>query len=70
MSEVTVKIAPNDVGVTIGSASMELCAESNVQIITEILDRDPYEGNYTITPTQHRIELPTKDKRMKENIVF
>lgn len=70
MSEVNVQIVPTEMDVSIDSDGMSLSIESNIQMVSEMLDRDPYEGNYTITPTQQRIELQTKDKRMTENIVI
>ena len=57
-----VTIQPQTVKISIGSKSMGIGIES--PIAREIIDCDPYIGEYEITPNNELQILPTKNLRM------
>lgn len=63
---VTVEFFPAAMSVEISSASIETGFEN--QIAREAVEREPYEGSYTITPGNSEIVLATKNKRMTDDV--
>ena len=53
----TVSVQQTDMGVTLGSP-----------VARDYVERDPYTGDYEITPTAEVIVLETKDKRMTDHV--
>lgn len=63
-----VTIQPQTVKISIGSKSMGIGIES--PIAREIINCDPYIGEYEITPNNELQILPTKNLRMLNNVVI
>ena len=54
---VTVKVNPTTMGVAFGNP-----------VARDYVERDPYEGSYTVTPSGEAQILQTKNLRMTDNI--
>ncbi len=63
-----VTIQPQKVKISINQKNMGIGI--NNQIAREIVDSDPYEGEYIVTPTNEEQILLTKNLRMLENVVI
>lgn len=63
----TVTFIPAQINVEIAQPSMGVSTET--PIARDYVERDPYEGEYTITPTSETQILETKNFRMTDNIV-
>ena len=55
---VEVSVNPSTMGVTMG-----------MPVARDLVERDPYEGSYEITPTQETQTLSTNNKRMTADVV-
>ena len=63
-----VTIQPQKVKISINQKNMDIGI--NNQIAREVVDLDPYEGEYIVTPTNEEQILLTKNLRMLENVVI
>lgn len=61
-----VKIQPQTVTVSVNPATMGVSFGN--PIAREIVERDPYTGSYTITPSSETQILETNNLRMTDNI--
>lgn len=62
-----VTIQPQKVKISINQKSMGIGI--NNQIAREVIDLDPYEGEYVITPNNETQTLLTKNLRMTNNVI-
>lgn len=62
-----VSFQPQIVSVSASSPSAEISL--GTPIVKDYVDRDPYIGSYTVTPTTETQTLQTNNKRMTNNIV-
>lgn len=56
--------------IIVNAKSPKILAETATPIVKEFVERDPYTGDYTITPSSETQTLLTKDKRMTDQIVI
>lgn len=63
----TVTFIPVQINVEITQPSMGV--STGTPIARDYVERDPYDGEYTITPTSETQILETKNFRMTDNIV-
>lgn len=63
----TVTFIPAQINVEITQPSMGV--STGTPIARDYVERDPYDGEYTITPTSETQILETKNFRMTDNIV-
>lgn len=63
-----VTIQPQKVKISINQKNMGIGI--NNQIAREVVNLDPYEGEYIVTPTNEEQILLTKNLRMLENVVI
>lgn len=61
-----VTIKPQTVSVTVGSDSLDIGFGN--PITRDYVERDPYTGEYIVTPTAEAQTLETKHLRMTDNI--
>lgn len=66
--KLTTTITPQRVSVSIQPARVDV--GFSAPIIRDYLDRDPYEGDYEITPTDETQVLQTAGKWDRENIII
>ena len=66
--KLTAEYVPQSISVDIHSDT--LSTVTNSPIVRELVERPPYEGRYTVTPTAETQILETKHYRMTENIVI
>ena len=62
----TVEYKPSSLNVSVGGARMG--ASFGNPVTRDYVDRDPYEGEYAITPGPEAVVLETKNLWMKENL--
>lgn len=72
MAQIKVNETPK---IAVSIRSTEKADNANVKITNTIVEVDAspykvYDGNYTVTPKSTEQELPTKAKRLEENIVI
>ena len=53
----SVSVSPTQVGIAVGNP-----------ITRDFVERDPYTGEYTVTPGDSPVVLETKDLRMTDNV--
>lgn len=58
---------PQELSVSVTAPSLDAGFMS--QIARDVVDREPYEGDYTVTPGAETVVLQTKHLRMTDNIV-
>lgn len=63
----TVTFIPAQINIEITQPSMGV--STGTPIARDYVERDPYDGEYTITPTSETQILETKNFRMTDNIV-
>ena len=63
-----VTIQPQKIKISINQEHMGIGIKN--QIAREIIDLDPYEGEYIVTPTSETQVLFTKNFRMENNVVI
>lgn len=64
---VTVEFAPTSVNVELGTPRID--TGFGYPIAREAVEREPYEGAYTVTPGAAAVVLETRNKRMTDNVV-
>lgn len=58
-------------GITFSSISKTFDANfGEVQTVTKYIGGDPYEGDYIVTPRVVEQTMPTKDKRMTDDVTI
>jgi len=57
---------PRTIVVSIGGPNMDL--SFGTEIVRDLVERDPYTGDYVVTPSNELITLETKDKRMTDHV--
>ena len=62
----TAAFVPQSLGVEISGDA--LSASTGTPVVREVVERDPYEGPYEITPTESTQTLETDGKRMTDNV--
>lgn len=58
------------VQISINAKTPKIDAELSTPIVKEYVERDPYTGDYTVTPSAETQTLLTKNKRMTDHIVI
>lgn len=66
--KLTATFQPQAVNVTVDPATMGIVF--GTPIARDFVERDPYEGSYTITPSAEAQTLQTNNKRMTGDIVI
>lgn len=66
--KLTTTITPQSISVSIQPARVDV--GFSAPIVRDYLDRDPYEGDYEITPTDETQVLQTAGKWDRENITI
>ncbi len=66
--KLTASFQPQSMAVSIKQTSMGI--DLGAPIARDFVEREPYEGDYVITPTSEAITLETKNKRMTDHVVI
>lgn len=64
----TVDFKPQSINVSIGSAAVGISTGS--PIVRKLVEREPYDGSYEVTPSAEMQTLATKNFRMTDNITI
>lgn len=64
----SVSFHPQTLSVSIDPATVQ--TGFGTPIARTVVDRDPYEGEYTVTPGPEAVVLSTMDKRMTADVVI
>ena len=64
----TATFEPKIVNVEISGVALSVGTETPV--VRELVERDPYEGDYTVTPGDSEIVLETRHLRMTDNVTI
>lgn len=62
----TISIRPPAISVTVGAAAVR--AGFGAPVARDLVERDPYTGDYTITPGEEQTVLATDGLRMTDDI--
>ena len=68
MTSISVTIGHPEVTVSIGAPSVNV--STGTPIARDYVERDPYTGEYTVTPSAETQTLVTKNYRMTDNVVI
>ena len=63
----TAAFVPQSLGVEISGAA--LSASTGTPVVRDVVERDPYEGAYEVTPSAEAQTLATKNLRMTDDVV-
>ena len=64
-----VEIKPQSVSVSVGSGG-GVSIGTGTPVVRELVERDPYEGSYEVTPSADEQVLETKHLRMTDNVTI
>lgn len=64
--KLTLTYKPQKLGLSISAPTLGL--STGTPVARKVVERDPYEGSYTITPTAEEQVIPTKNLRMTDDI--
>lgn len=57
-------------GVTVGISPGSASISPGALVVRDVVERDPYTGDYTVTPGDETIVLDTKHLRMTDNVTI
>lgn len=66
--KLTATFVPQSISVAIVAPTMGV--DTGIPIARDYVDRDPYEGEYVVTPGADAVVLPTKNLWMRDNITI
>ncbi len=60
----------NPASITVGIGADSASVSSGALVVRDVVERDPYTGDYTVTPGDEAIVLNTRHLRMTDNVTI
>ena len=70
MSEQSARIVITPQEIRVSAKAPSITTSTGIPVARDFVERDPYTGEYTITPTAEAQTIPTKNLRMTDDLTI